>query len=151
MLDSNALVGIAVVLLVLATMLSVAVKAFRVAPVELPLSAPTPSPIFLRHVALRQAEHRCRMERLSQRRRAENPEILKLKTENQRLQNLLHDITAGQAKGIDLFLEAERTKKPLTRTAVTLLLGKDKTTGLQMIRNREPVPDEIARPEPVPV
>ncbi len=77
-------------------------------------------------------------------------ELETLKTENQRLQTQLRDITAGQLKGIDLFLEAERAKKPLTRTAATLLLGKDKSTGLEMIRQREPVPPEIAQPEPVP-
>ena len=62
----------------------------------------------------------------------------------------LGDITDGQAKGIDLFLEAERTKKPLTRTAASLLLGKTKNEALQLIRDREPVPPELAKMEPVP-
>ncbi len=77
-------------------------------------------------------------------------ELENLKLENQRLQTQLRDITVGQLKGIDLFLEAERNKKLLTRTAATLLLGKDKSTGLEMIRQREPVPPEIAQPEPLP-
>ncbi len=77
-------------------------------------------------------------------------ELENLKLENQRLLSQMRDITAGQLNGIDQFLEAERKGKPLTRTAATLLLGKDKSTGLEMIRQREPVPPEIAQPEPVP-
>ncbi len=147
--------GLVVFLFFVAILVTVMARASRFAPVSTisePVEPPTPPspPVPLRRAAIRQAEHRYRMERLARKRHTENPELAKLKTENQRLQNQLHDITAGQLKGIDLFLEAERTKKPLTRTAVTLLLGKDKSAGLQAIRDREPLPEEIARPEPIP-
>jgi hypothetical protein len=82
--------------------------------------------------------------------RTENRELARLRTENRKLTRQLSDITEGQVKGIDLFLEAERKGKPLTRTGAALLMGKSKSEALQLIRDREPVPDEIARPEPVP-
>ncbi len=147
--------GFWVVVFFLACLVTVMARASRFASVST-VSEPTHDiptltpPITLRRAALRQAEHRYRMERLSQRKRVQNSENSKLKLETERLRQQLRDITSGQLKGIDLFLEAERNKKPLTRTAATLLLGKDKSTGLEMIRQREPVPPEIAQPEPLP-
>jgi hypothetical protein len=89
----------------------------------------------------------------------------KLKTEIAALQNQSapskRTITDGQKQGIRQFLERETAKKPLTRTGVTLLLGMDKTAGLNAIaaieaeiehehRIATPLPAELATPAPLP-
>ncbi len=144
--------GFWVVVFFLACLVTVMARASRFASVSTvsePAPTPTYEPIFMSYELERKIKRRqLQGVRTSSARKTKELENLKL--ENQRLKTQLRDITAGQLKGIDLFLEAERNKKPLTRTAATLLLGKDKSTGLDMIRQREPVPPEIAQPEPLP-
>ncbi len=135
--------GFWVVVFFVACLVTVMARASRFAskvstlPAPLPLPQLTPPPSTLRRAALRQAEHRYRMERLSQRKRARNAsEIGKLKAENERLKSenvKLRHFSDGQRTGVREFLEREKQKKPITRSTVTKLLGRDTSKGYALI------------------